>query len=445
MTRARLRGRRWGRSIAKHRSLTGTLGAHVAAVLLHTILLANAMWLLPLLVQKQFGPQDDKTVRDWMTYGVTAAVPTFMAAAIFWNEALRRMRLRSYLLISVTVTAAPYALLSLAQSYWHLLALHIVGAIGHAAWPPAQGRLLRLLYPDAIRGRVFSIIRMAEILVVIAAAWLVGRWVNADDQAFRLFFPLAATLQIVTLILLMRLAAASGDEPPAPVGGARSWSDALAPVLHIGRILRNDAVFFRYELAFMTYGAAFMVCDALTPIYATEVLGVDYEEYANTTQVAMRTAMLAATLPMGVFMDRVGPMRLCGVMFLLLTSFPLLLLFAPTVFGFTSAWMIWGVAMAGVAMGWMLGPVALAPRPELAAHYTSIHTALVGVRGVLFQSAGMLIYSLSGSFAAPLLLAAVLFVAGAVQMWMLAGAARRRAAASALTTPPQAMTRPSNA
>ena len=82
---------------------------------------------------------------------------------------------------------------------------------------------------------------------------------------------------------------------------------------------------------------------------------------------------------------------------------------------------VFGLAMAGVIVGWMLGPVALAPSPEKVPHYVAIHATLVGIRGILFQSLGMFLYRMSGSFTWPLALASFAFVAGAWQMWKLHG------------------------
>ena len=81
----------------------------------------------------------------------------------------------------------------------------------------------------------------------------------------------------------------------------------------------------------------------------------------------------------------------------------------------------YGIGMAGVQMGWMLGPVSLAPSPDRVPQYVAIHTTLVGIRGVIFQGLGMLLYKLSGDFHWPFALAAGAFLWAAIQMYRLQG------------------------
>jgi hypothetical protein len=53
-----------------------------------------------------------------------------------------------------------------------------------------------------------------------------------------------------------------------------------------------------------------------------------------------------------------------------------------------------------------------------------IHATLVGVRGAIFQAAGVGLYALTDSFTWPLLIAAAAYVWSAWQMWTLDRARR---------------------
>lgn len=399
------------------RPLGPLLAGHLAFTLLHTALFANVMWLIPMLVRLHFGAADPAT-RDWQTTLVTAAIPTFMVLSIFWHEVLERVRVRTYLLSFWLVAALPLGAIGIAQTYSQLVVCHVVAMIGLAGWTPIGGKLLKDFYADAIRGRVYAVLSAVALAGGVVAVYAVGRWLDADPEAFRTYLPIAALVQLVGVAVLWRLAERGADARPSPTP---RWTCAVLvrPVRQMGAVLRGDPVFRRYEQAFMTYGAAFMLCDALLPVLATTKLGMEYRDYAHSTQVILKLATLALMLPMGWILDRFGPVRTSALAFAVLTLYPLLLAVAGGATGVGVASVVYGIGMAGVSMGWMLGPVALAGDAARVPQYVAIHTTLVGVRGIVFQGLGMLLYRLTGSFAWPLLLAAAAFLWAAGQMWRL--------------------------
>jgi hypothetical protein len=67
----------------------------------------------------------------------------------------------------------------------------------------------------------------------------------------------------------------------------------------------------------------------------------------------------------------------------------------------------------------MLGPVSFAPTPDKVPQYVAIHATFVGIRGKIFQGLGVLIYSLTGSFAIPFVVAAGAYAWSSWQMFSL--------------------------
>jgi len=395
------------------------LTVHVVYTLLNTVLYANIAWLTPLLVRLKFGSADADW-KDWQTNFVTAAMPTLLIASVFWNELQRRMRLPAFLVVYWLVAALPLGIIGFVQNYPQLLTCHIIAMTGAAASAPLNGRLLKHLYPDAVRGRAYALLNVVTHAVAIVTAFGIGGWQDHNPEAFRLYFPLAAGVQIVGLALIAMLARRTGL-PDEPAREPFSLGTMLDPVLHMGRVLRADRTFLRYERAFMTYGAAFMLCDALLPVLATHKLGLEYKAYAESTQVTLKISMLLLTLPMGLILDRLGAIRASGIAFAVLAVYPILLARAGGATDVVVASALYGVGMAGVQMGWMLGPVSLAPSPDRVPQYVAIHTTLVGFRGLIFQGLGMLLYKLSGDFYWPFALAAGAFLWAAIQMYRLQG------------------------
>lgn len=390
------------------------LCVHIVSVMLVQSTSVAVASILPILARRRFGASDLQTLL------ITAAVPAFLALSIFWGALLRRTSLRAYLLIYWMMGLLPLAFVAFAQSYWHVLACHLVAAVGFAAGPPVTSELLKRLYPDRWRGRAYAAMTAAGLVGGVAAAYGVGEWLSRDGEAFRIYMPAAALLQLVGIGILIWLASASRTEELREVlVGRFSLRTMLDPVLHMYTILRGDRIFFRYEAAFLTYGLGWMTCYALLPVLATDKLDLTYAEYQGSTQVVFQACMLLMILPMGWVIDHIGAVRTCGIAFLVLAFYPIGLMLATGAAGVGLASAVYGLAISGVQLAWTLGPVSFAPSAERVSQYAAIHATLVGVRGVLFQGLGVAVYKLSGGFTWPFALAAFGFLWASLQMWRL--------------------------
>lgn len=387
--------------------MTPTLAVHMLAVAL--LATSSVALLLPLLCLKYF------RAGEWQTVLITAAPSTLMVGSVLWNALLARLSVARYLTVYWLAAVLPLGLIALARGYGELLALYLVACAGAGGWTPVQGALLKQLYPDATRGRAFGALSVATVISQMLTLFVAGKLLRENEQAFRVLLPVAAGLQAGGLILLTRLARAGGHAPRREaLRGV--WREVSEPFIHLREVLVSDHRFRRYELAFMTYGCGFMICDALLPVFAVHRLHMTYDEVANWAHVSFRLAMLGASVPLGWLMDRIGLGALSGLSFAWLALYPLGLTLTDDRFALGAASALYGVGMAGVFLGWTLGPVSLAPTTDRVPQYMAIHQTLVGVRGVLFQGLGMLVYRVSGSFSAAFLLAAAAFLWSALQM-----------------------------
>ncbi len=373
------------------------------------------MAILPILARKRF------EANDWQTLIITAAPTIFFSLSIFWNDFFARKRLSRYLLIYWAVACMPLVAMGFANTYWMLLLAHLISCIGGAGYHPASGELLKGLYPDHIRGRIYSFIWGTSMVCAALGGLAIGWWMTKDDDAFRWFLPLFAAMQLLGVGVMVRLAITSGIvkarvlKPSGPGGLARIFE----PIAHTKEVLKADPVFARYEAAYMIYGVGWMIAYALLPILVTDKLQLGYDEIAQSTQFAYLIALVAMLLPAGAMLDRLGAVRSTAISFAMLTLYPLGLIWASNVRELTIASAVYGVAHAGASVGWMLGPVALAPTPAKVPQYVAIHATFVGVRGKLFQGLGVVLYSITGSFTWPLLIAAGAYLWSSRMMWTL--------------------------
>lgn len=406
-----------GRTPARPGFVTVFVG-HTLYTFLHSLLFANVIWLMPLLVRLRFGSQDPNW-KDWQTLAVTLAIPAMFLTSVFWSELLWRSSIKKYLLVFWLAATFPLGCLAFVQNYWQFLVCHVVSCAGYASWSPVHGQLLKHFYADASRGRIFGILNVVNYCSSIVAIYFVGTWMESRPEGFRLLLPAASLIHFASVLLLIRLAVRSGaDLGPTPEP-PRAWRTVFEPVLKMRAILKQDPTFLRYEQAFMTYGAAYMCCEALMPVLGTDKLGMRYEDYAHSTQMAAKIAMLVVTILMGWLLDRIGAIRTSAVSFLILMFYPLALILTRGPLTLGAANLIYGVGLSGVVLTWMLGPVMLAGNPKLVPQYVAIHATMVGVRGILFQGFGMILYKLTGGFLWPLLIAAAAFFWASAQMTLL--------------------------
>jgi MFS family permease len=383
---------------------------------------ANAVLaMLAVVAQKEFGASKFHVVI------LTSSSTVFFVLSIFWNGIFSRTRMNRYLLLYWVVYCLPLAFMGFASNIWALIALQLVSCIGVAAYHPPAGDLLRSLYAESQRGRIYSFVWGGWMVSGALFGFALGQWLTKDSHAFRYYMPIAAGMQLLGVFLLMWLGRATGHSPERDATIDRShWSlrDAFEPITHMREVLKADPVFAKYEAAYMTYGVGWMIAYALVPIMVVDKLNLNYEQIAKSTQVVYQVAIVAAALPFGWLMDRIGAIRNCAISFAMLTLYPLALIFTSSEYHLLLASLWFGLAHAGASVGWMLGPVSLAPSRDKVAQYVGIHATLVGVRGAIFQAAGVGLYALTDSFTWPLLIAAAAYVWSAWQMWSLDRARR---------------------
>jgi MFS family permease len=393
---------------------------HIAAVTLIQSTWMAVTFITPILAKKRFA------AGYWEELAITATPTIFFSLSIFWNDLFRRRSLGPYLRWYWVWAGLPLAFVAFAQNYWMLLVPHLISCIGGAGYHPAAGELLRSLYPEKVRGRIFSLIWGVSMFVGAGAGYAVGKSMALNDNAFRVAFPCAAALQLVGVLIFLRLAHATGHAGRREVDTSEDlrsrWRRIVEPIGHMKEVLASDPVFARYEAGYMTYGVGWMICYALLPHLVTDHLNLDYDKIAESTHVAYWLALTAMVVPAGLLMDRIGAIRCTGLSFLLLTIYPVGLIMTDLtrdsqILLFAS--IAYGIAHSGAQVGWTLGPVSLAPSPSKVGQYVAIHSTLVGIRGKVFQFLGVGLYVLTHSFTVPFIIAGAAFLWSSIQMWQL--------------------------
>jgi MFS family permease len=419
------------------------------------------IFILSVLARKQFAASNTEIL-------IIQAAPTVMfVLSIFWNDLFQRRAPAAYLRLYWLIACLPLSLAAFAQptggsgplaslGVWMLIIPHLISSVGASGHLPVAGELLKKLYPDKTRGRVYAIVFGSAMAFGALACFGVGEWLVVDPDAFRIYMPIAALLQLAGVAVFWRLS----QLPQVKAAALQRFSDGaerrqnlsdesrlrrtLDPILHMGSVLKADPTFARYEGAYMTYGIGWMIAYALLPLIVTDKLKLPYDQVAQSTQVPYQIAIVLMLVPAGMLMDRLGAIRSTGLSFAMLALYPVGLILAADSSQLAAVSVWYGIAHAGASVGWMLGPVALAPTPAKVPQYVAIHATLVGLRGAIFQGLGVLLYALTGGFVIPLTIAAIAYIWSSVQMLKLHARVQQQGrakpgdpAAAAATAPPE--------
>lgn len=395
----------------------GILATHILGAVLVQAVQMSIYYLLPIIAIKRFEAKEGVVI-------VTAAPVFLFVLSIFWNAVFERSKLGVYWIIYWLIACLPIGIAATAHEFATLAACTVVSALGQAAYHPASGEILRRLYPDASRGRVYGIMQTATMLTAAGLTFGMGKWLEHSEDAFRIFLPIAAVLQGLGIIVLWRLAHSTGVEAHRHRRAAQSAGQsggllkaAFEPVSHLREVLANDPKFARFQGAYMTYGIGWMICTALLPLLAAEPpLKLSYDQIAMSAHMTYQIMAGLCMIPSGMLLDRLGAARSTSIAFLALAAYPILLLLARNEAHLAISTLYYGMTHAGVSAAWMLGPVAFAPSPSKVPQYVAIHATLVGVRGAIFQGLAVWIHHATGSFTIPFLIASGSLLFAAWQM-----------------------------
>lgn len=369
------------------------------------------------------------------TLGASDAVLTILVAAptaaflfsSWWSAFLAGREKRSTFLVFGVAGRLSLLLVAAAGGAVGFTAVIALATFSFGAVIPAQNALFQRNYPPTERGRVAGLGNAIQALATIAAALAVGRLYDARPEAWRWVYAVAGLAGFAGCLAYgsLRFRSRPGMAREAPLFRRALLGEAArslrAPFAGAVAILRQDAGFRRYETAFMSYGLAWMMLQPVVPVYLVEQLAIAYGEVAAARGLIYFTAVAALSPLLGRRLDRVGPVRIARAAFLLLATVPLLFAAARGIPGVYLAFLVYGAAMAGVSLGWAMGPIHFAG-PRDAAAYMGTHVGLVGLRSLVGGPLGIVLYRVTGSPLATFAVASCLLLLAAAIM----GSAARR-------------------
>jgi len=264
---------------------------------------------------------------------------------------------RSLFLITALVQGS-VPLIVLGSIYWLLEGFVI----------PGYTRVVQKLYPDEVRGKVMSTVRMGQVAAILLVTPLAG-WA-LDHIGYRTLFPVASLVGIGSVLLFMRMRLDEGLLPPRQ-------SKALTELV---QIVRNDRRFGIYLLSFALLGVGTMLSWPLYPLVQVDRLHLSYSQIGLLGLVES-CMWLISYLVWGRYLDGRGGVAVMRAVCAVSMITPLSYMIAWSGWLLIPASLARGIVMGGFELGRINAGIQLASRERIT-EYAVVQSTVVGLRGI---------------------------------------------------------------
>ncbi len=316
----------------------------------------------------------------------------FSVFASHWLE--RRGSYFRTILTAGALLRLPIVLMYFSSNVNVMLVLLVFYFASNSVVIPGQNAVIRYRYGEGRRATLFGWGMSVFTLVSLPAAMIAGALLDADFQFYRILFVAEGVFGVGHALFIALMARGMRIEPvrhdPSEPGFFR----------RLLLVFARDREFARFEAYFMLYGVGFMVVLPAIPFFASDVLGLTYEQYAIARGVIGQLGILFLGPFMGARVDRIHPFRFTGTVCIILGFYPLALMaggFFPgagRIF-FYLAYAIFALGMAGIMISWNMSSLHFAPEGQTAT-YQGLHVSLTAVRGLFAPILGSLLMTHSG-------------------------------------------------
>lgn len=252
---------------------------------------------------------------------------------------------------------------------------------------PAYTAIMKDIYPDEMRGRLMSFVRVGMAISMLLTAPAMGWLQEKMGLDFRWMFAFGGVFGVGTAFAFshLRLPDVPNTSTPPPV--AAFMRDTFGILVH-------DRGYRWFQVSVVISGFGNLVACTLYPIYQVDHFHISPQQIANLT-LETGIASLLSLFFFGWFMDRFGSLSavLLGVAIICLT--PICYAFGPTIYWLYAGAFFMGFAGAGTELGYLNTTLMFAARGR-AAQYQAVHSSLFGLRGTIAPLVAIRLFDLLG-------------------------------------------------
>jgi len=351
----------------------------------------------------------------------------------FFNEMRKRIRNKKKLLrISGVATRLPLLILAFfpadpsaytfdSKYHYIFLLVFLIYYFGNIIIYPAINVLLKTNYRHENFGKLYGYSTSLNKIIMLVVTLIYGIFLDLDPYAFRYAFLLVAITGVISIFYLSRI----DYSKVVQVSKAPTWWESVVlSAKTMGDILRKNKAYLEFEIAFMLYGAAFMLTSPVINIYFEDALHLNYSSVAFYKN-AYNILAIILLLFTGKLMGRMDPRHFSSLTFLSLLFYIFFMMLAQyypvyATFGnvriyptLVLSFLSYGYFAATMVLLWNIGSAYFCS-PEEADDYQSVHLFLTGIRAIVAPLLGIFFYvklGFTGNFllAIGLLLLAIAF------------------------------------
>ncbi|MFN8489751.1 MAG: MFS transporter [Caldilineaceae bacterium] len=288
---------------------------------------------------------------------------------------MRRRRTMNIIVASWLLSRSLFMLFAFLVSPLWMIVLGTVFWLLEAFPNPGYTRILQKIYPDGVRGKVMSLVRVGRLSAVVLITPLAG-WA-LDHWGYQMLFPLGSILGIASVLIFTRLKV---NEGPLPARETKTLSE-------LWDILQKDKRFAFYLRSFAFYGTGTLISWTMYPLVQVDRLHLSYSEL-GLLGLGQSVCWLLGYLFWGTIVDRRGGVYVMRMNCAIAMIVPFSYIWATNAWMLLPAFMTQGIINAGWDMGLITAGIQLAA-PERVTEYAAVQGTVVGVRGMIVPMVGV--------------------------------------------------------
>lgn len=330
---------------------------------------------------------------------------------IVFNEITRRISDKKKLIrITALVTRLPLLLFlffpnSVTSSnatslHFAFLAILFFYYLGTAITLPTINLLLKHNYRNNNFGKLYGYATTANKIAALIATMVFGFILDSDYFAFRWVYPVIGILGVFGYYFLSSIPFKTEVYSVKDRFLTSVKNSAKRMIL----ILKTDKPFLHFQMAYFSYGIAFMITATVITFFLESYLSLSYSIISSYKTMAGVVTVLCLPL-LGVLMDKIDQRKFGSIMFgsmllyvigIMLTqffSFKFTIADNEVYLMLIFAFVFMGIFNAAGALSWNVSSAYFSKDLNKVSDYQAVHITLTGVRS-LFAPLGVIIYKL---------------------------------------------------
>lgn len=314
-----------------------------------------------------------------------AALSVIVAAPfigyLFTTLSASQMKGRNKLRAAVWLNAVSVGIFfgtALKLGAWWYVAVVCASSVVAAATQPPYASVIGSVYPEQTRGAILAYVRIGLQVAALAVMYPVGMALDKlAPDGYRIVFPAAALFGGAACLALSRIRYSEDPAEPDPI----SLRSLVKPFADSYEILRTDPRFRRFIISVFVFGFGNLLGEPLGIVFRADVLRIS-NSMQGILAACTAAVQIVTYVAWGRHIDRVGPHRVVSMSVFLTAWVWMIYFLAPTAWWLMLAYIVSGLAFAGVQISYLTSILSFAPRDKVP-QYQAVHLTSMGIRGTV--------------------------------------------------------------